>query len=413
MNRQQHPTWEDELMPYLDGQLDAIQAAGIAEHLENCEDCAASVADTGRLSQQITEWTVEDSPDRLKDRVFAELRTVDAEKNHKERWLWWKKPQVWAVGLSGAFASLVLIFVISNRFDNQMHLTANGIAAPEGSPIATAVPPPAVRYEKTEQGQAQGQQPVQDVVAFQAEAKLPSAQTQSAAAEQVLGPMIIRTARLNIVARDFEGARSKLEAIVRQTKGYLDQITVKGESGSGKVLSATLRLPSDQFVSGLSDLRKIGIVKVESQNSSDVSSQYVDLRARLTNARNSESRLQTILKERTGKLSDVVDLEREISRVREDIERMEAQEKEISHQVQYASIQIEMSEEYHAQLVPSVPSAGTSLWNATVDGYHTAMDSLLGLALFVLRYGPALILWAALLLPIALFVRRFRRVGIF
>ena len=137
----------------------------------------------------------------------------------------------------------------------------------------------------------------------------------------------------------------------------------------------------------------------------------MDLRARLTNARNSESRLQTILKERTGKLSDVVDLEREISRVREDIERMEAQEKEISHQVQYASIQIEMSEEYHAQLVPSVPSAGTSLWNASVEGYHTAQDSLLGLALFLLRYGPALLLWAALLLPIALFVRRLRRVG--
>jgi len=295
---------------------------------------------------------------------------------------------------------------IGNPAPSEMALESYSSSSPSAAPQPAGSIQGVQRQEQARRGQELG-----GTFAFEMAAKQSNAQSQSAAAEQVQGPMIIRSARLNIVARDFEGARSKLEAIVRQTKGYLDQITVRGESGSARVLSATLRLPSDQFDSGLSDLRKIGTVKLESQNSADVSSQYVDLRARLTNARNSESRLQTILKERTGKLSDVVDLEREISRVREDIERMEAQEKEISHQVQYASIQIEMSEEYHAQLVPSVPSAGTSLWNASVEGYHTAQDSLLGLALFLLRYGPALLLWAALLLPIALFVRRLRRVG--
>jgi chromosome segregation ATPase len=225
--------------------------------------------------------------------------------------------------------------------------------------------------------------------------------------------MIIRSARLTLVARDFEGSRSKLESIVRQSEGYMDQLTVRGETGAGRVLSATLRLPSDRMDTGLSELRKLGKVREESQNSSDVTSQYVDLGARLTNARNTESRFQTILKERTGKLSDVVDVEREISRIREEIERMEAQQKEMNNKVQYASVQIELSEEYHAQLLPSVPSAATSLWNATIDGYHTAVDSLLDLTLLILRYGPALIIWLVLLLPVALFLRRICRVRFF
>ena len=55
MSHREHPLWEEELMPYLDGQLDAAKASEIAEHLETCEDCAAAVADAKRLSQQMTD----------------------------------------------------------------------------------------------------------------------------------------------------------------------------------------------------------------------------------------------------------------------------------------------------------------------------------------------------------------------
>jgi hypothetical protein len=99
-------------------------------------------------------------------------------------------------------------------------------------------------------------------------------------------------------------------------------------------------------------------------------------------------------------------VEREIARVREEIERMEAQRKDVFNKTQFATIQVELSEEYRAELQPSAPSAGTQLRNALIDGYHGALNSLLGLALFALRYGPALLLWAIVLVPVALLLRR-------
>ena len=78
----------------------------------------------------------------------------------------------------------------------------------------------------------------------------------------------------------------------------------------------------------------------------------------------------------------------------------------MSNKVRFATVQLHLSEEYRAEIQPAVPTAGTQLRNASIDGYHAALQSLLGVALFLLRIGPALLLWCAVFLPIVLLVRR-------
>ena len=87
-------------------------------------------------------------------------------------------------------------------------------------------------------------------------------------------------------------------------------------------------------------------------------------------------------------------MEREIASVREGIERMEAQQKDLSNKVQFATIQVEVSEEYRAQLEPPAPGAGTQLRNAFIDGIKSTAENALGLTLFLLRYGPVLLMWS-------------------
>jgi hypothetical protein len=147
----------------------------------------------------------------------------------------------------------------------------------------------------------------------------------------------------------------------------------------------------------LNELRKLGQPKEESQNSADVTGQYVDLVARLSNARNTEQRLLTLLRDRTGNLKDVVAAEGEIARVRESIERMEAERKNFDNKVQYATIQVELSEEYHAQLQETIPNTRTRMFNAAVEGYESASDTILGIALTILAEGPAVLVWLAFL----------------
>ena len=82
----------------------------------------------------------------------------------------------------------------------------------------------------------------------------------------------------------------------------------------------------------------------------------------------------------------------------------------MNNKVQFATIQVAVSEEYRAEIEPTNPSAGTRLRNALIDGYQGALEGVLALALFVLRYGPSLLLWSAVLLPVVLLLRRLYRV---
>jgi hypothetical protein len=257
---------------------------------------------------------------------------------------------------------------------------------------------PGQQGQQGQQGQAGQQQQFAKKEPVQQPKQIPS---------EVAGPMVIRSAHLSVLTKEFDNARSRIEGIVRQSQGYLDNLTVIGEAGSVRSLSAALRLPSDRLDSGLTELRKLGRVRQETQNSSDVTSQYVDLQARLTNARNTEQRLLSLQRERTDKLVDVVSVEREISRVREEIERMVAQQKDMSNRVQFSTINLEVSEEYRAELQPNAPTAGTQLRNASIDGYRAAIQSVLSVALFLLRFGPALVLWLALLVAGVLVIRRY------
>ena len=402
MTHREHPIWEEELMPYCDGQLDAAKASEIANHLETCDDCAAAVADAKGLSQQMTEWKVEDSSQKMRESILTEMRLQERSKRSRQRWAWWTNRPVWAYGLTGAVAALVLLTVSvpsllrSRESQSVASLSVSSPSTPEDLAVSFELERATPQAAPGQQGQL-GQQRQQRVA-------------QAAQTEAPSGPMIVRSARLTILTKDFDGSRARIEAIARESQGYLDQLTAQGEVGSGRTLSTTLRLPSGTTETALVELRKLGKVREESQNSSDVTSQYVDLQARLTNARNTEQRLTDLLRERTGKLPEVVEVEREISRVREEIERMQAQQKDMNNKVQFATIQVAVSEEYRAEIEHSSPSAGTRLRNALIDGYHSAVESVLNAALLVLLFGPVLLLWSAVLIPVILLARRIYRV---
>ncbi len=111
--------------------------------------------------------------------------------------------------------------------------------------------------------------------------------------------------------------RPGIDAILAaRRRGYLANLTLNTPQGAGRSLSATLRVPAADLDAALADLRQLGRVESESQKGDDVTRQYADLVARLANARNTEQRLSQILAQRTGKLSDVLDVERENARFR-------------------------------------------------------------------------------------------------
>jgi hypothetical protein len=223
------------------------------------------------------------------------------------------------------------------------------------------------------------------------------------------GPMIIRTAALTIVTKEFENTRAAMEQVVRKHGGYIAQLSAAGQAGGAKALSVTLRIPTDKLDSALVELKQLGRVQNETIAGEEATQQYGDLVARRDNARHTEQRLVEVLRQRAGKVNEVLEAEREVARVRSEIERMDAQRKNLEKQVQFATVSLRITEEYKAQVGVPEASVGTQVWNAAVDGYRTLTETVLGLALFLLRQGPVLLFWLALLWwPARLVWRRMR-----
>ena len=147
--------------------------------------------------------------------------------------------------------------------------------------------------------------------------------TTAAAAADVAPSMLIRTGSASIEVDKLDPAILKVRQVASQLGGYIANSSIVG--GRDQVRSATLevKIPAAKYDQAVGALGGIG--KVESVNTSveDVGEEFVDINARVANAKRLEERLVNLLATRTGKLEDVLAVERELARVREEIERSE------------------------------------------------------------------------------------------
>jgi len=235
-------------------------------------------------------------------------------------------------------------------------------------------------------------------------------ETDQHALSRQFAPMIARTAEITIVVSNLKNARELMEQILRGQDGYIGQLTLSGEGSSTASLSATLRVPVEHLDACLAELKKLGKITGESQSGQEVTQQHADLAARLQNAQNTEARLKSVVGRHAGSVKEILEVEKESSRVRGEIEEMEAEQKSLEHRVDFATIELRISEEYKAKLDNSSPSASTRIHNSLVAGYKSAAETLLGFVLFFAESGPTLLIWLVILLvPAFLLIRRFRR----
>lgn len=366
-----HPIEQDELMAYLDGELPVDRACAAAGHLKRCRECQALAADLQSVSRRLMEWQVE----RVEPEIMPGLIAVLKESTARPRpHSWWTSR--WAVGLACSVAVVLMALwipsrqVASRRRQIEELAQQNDGLAAQTSRVTKRVP--LISYQSV--------------------------------------PMIARTAQLTLTTQEFDKARAALEDILKRHNGYLGQLNVNAPSGAGRTLDATLRIPADQRDAAVAEIKKLGRVEFESQTGEEVTSQYVDLEARLANARNTEQRLTDVLRERAGKLADVLAVEQEISRVRGEIEQMETEKKTLTNRVEFLSLEVKVTEDYRAELQVAPDSTLGRFRNAAIAGYKSMVDGAVSVVLFLLAYGPSLLIWAALLFFPARFAwRRLRR----
>ncbi len=200
------------------------------------------------------------------------------------------------------------------------------------------------------------------------QSSMPSAHSVS---DSVIASMIIRTGQASVQVDSLERGIRAVRMLATRVGGYVANSSIS--SGANEMHSATLeiKIPASHFDEAVNGLQPIGSLESVSVNAEDVGEEFVDVAARAENGHKLELRLIDILGTRTGKLSDVLAVERELARVREDIERQEGRMRYLRTRAAMSTLAITVHEK--ASVV-----AGTGSGGVLAEAFRQAWRNFIG-----------------------------------
>jgi hypothetical protein len=198
---------------------------------------------------------------------------------------------------------------------------------------------------------------------------------------QLLDRMVIRTAQLTVEVQDMEQAIAQARAIASRNGGFVSASNTRVEKVNDQdrtVADLTLQVRSQSADAAVSDLRALGKVTTESSGSQDVTEEYVDLDSNLRNLQASEAAILKLM-DRATQIQDVLSLQRELTNVRGQIERIQGRKTYLERRTDMATITLSL------RLPPaagSQPTAGGA-WDPLAvaqRGWQASLAVLRGVA---------------------------------
>src|SRR4051812_14868191 len=238
---------------------------------------------------------------------------------------------------------------------------------------------------------------MQDVSLQQADAS----QAQPVPAER----KIIRDATLTLEVDEPVKAAERITSIADSHGGFVVSSESRHESGArgGKtyeVFTVQIRVPAAQFDAALKDIRATaGEIKAEKVSGKDVTEEYIDLEARLRTQRALEAQLLDIMKT-AREVSDAISVQKELTNVRTEIERVEGRRRFLENQSSLSTINV--------TLQPPAPLvATTGFFHSIGEALGDGVDIAAAITLFLIRAALALIPVVLFLVLPAYFILRF------
>lgn len=217
--------------------------------------------------------------------------------------------------------------------------------------------------------------------------------------------MVIRTGHAEIEVDALEPAVAEVQRLASRLGGRIGNVRITGGEHQVRRATIVVKLPADAFDDAVDALEHLGSVENVNVTAEDVTEEFVDVSARLRNAKRLEERLLALLDDRTAKLSEVLQVERELARVRSEIERFEGRMRYLRSRVAESTLTVRLSE--------PEPLVRTDGENPIVRAFANAWRNFVGtVAALIEGLGallPVLLVLAALLWPLVRALGRRRR----
>ena len=195
---------------------------------------------------------------------------------------------------------------------------------------------------------------------FYAEARQPEALPAPAAASaptsQLVAqprPKIIKTGELGVEVPEYAPAYAQVQAIVARFRAFVADVNSQEGPGGAVTSKVTIRVVPEEFEALFGALKAVGRVESENVKAADVTAQYVDLEARIKASQINEERLQELVKSKSiiDKMASLLEVERELARVRTEIEQMQGQLRVMADHISLSTLAVTLREP--ARVVPS------------------------------------------------------------
>lgn len=234
-----------------------------------------------------------------------------------------------------------------------------------------------------------------------------------AAARPSDGEKLIENLYYQIETLQFDDSIKKVQSLYESLGGYVQESRVEGLSGQGLRSSHyVLRIPQDKSAQLKDRTAELGNVLRTDSNIENVTDEYYDIEARLKSLRAQEERLLALL-EKSGSLEDIVQLEKALSDVTYQIEKLTGTLRNYDSLIQYMTVTIDLQEVTKETEVSQAP---VTLGERISTQFHSTMTGLgnFGEAFLVFLVGslPVLLLLALAAVIVILIVRRVTRLHV-
>jgi hypothetical protein len=160
----------------------------------------------------------------------------------------------------------------------------------------------------------------------------------------VIPRKMIYDASIDLIVESLNNTEQAVLKLINDHSGFLAESDQNSDTREQRRATWRVRVPADRFDSFVGAVGRLGEVQRNRVGTQDVTEEYVDLEARIRNKQEEEKRLVKHLSASTGNLKDILDVERELSRVRGEVEQMQGRLRFLSNRTELSTVTINAME---------------------------------------------------------------------
>lgn len=382
-------TTQELIYDYIDGLLGETDLVAFEKHLQDCPKCRQYLEENKKACCFLQDNYEQDVPESFRQSLMEKI--TPKEENNK--YGFWQRMMNYHNEKRLIYiipVALVLVLFLGIEIGNYTNLKSPILAGKQKNKILTnSLSSVAGKSPQQESLPVEGNKNINTGATKQNDMSYDTGAAKGSAVLDKNGTYgssnsrkVIRNQNVSLEVQDYQKADTTIMSYIDKYQGYIESSNTS--SDSQKTGSYVIRVPADKLSALASDISKLGQVKNMQINGQDVTSEFRDNEARLKALQKQEERLTALLG-KAGSLQDVLAMEKEMERVRQEIEIMQSRLQHMDEQVSLATLSLHIIEVGNPTKIESTGWRG--LLNQTRNAFVGSINGILifsrGLIIFL------------------------------